>query len=166
MHFALIAAMSKNKVIGRDSQLPWKFPSDMKFFKETTTGKAVVMGRLTFESINSKPLPNRLNIVISSQIKPDNIDESIVWLNDPTALNLTNFPALSDQEVFIIGGSSIYSYFLDKSKFLYLTLIGRDYEGDSYFPDYESIFNQTIFNKTIIEKEVSLTFLKLQNPKL
>lgn len=166
MYFSLITAISKNLVIGKDNKLPWHFPSDMKFFRQTTTGKTVVMGRKTFNSLNSKPLPNRLNIVISSQSKPENIDSDIIWLNNPKYLNAQNLPQLDGQEVFIIGGSSLYQYFLDKSRFLYLTLIDREYEGDSCFPKYDHLFTSLVSSHTILENNTPLTFYKYQNPTL
>ncbi len=166
MYFSLISAVSKNLVIGKDNKLPWHFKTDMLFFKETTAGKTVVMGRKTFESIGSKPLPKRLNIVISSSPKPDEIDDSVIWLNDPTNLNPVFFPQLQDQEVFIVGGSSLYEYFLDKAKYLYLTMIDIEVIGDALFPEYKDVFTQVIKENKLEEKSTMLTFYKLQNPKL
>ncbi len=134
---SLIAAMGRNRVIGSKNALPWKLPADMKHFRELTRGKVVIMGRKTFESIG-KPLPNRINIVVTSQDKeiPGCITtpgEDGPWLHALVA-HLDGAP----QEVMVIGGASIYKKFLPKANRIYLTLIDEDFEGDAWFPIFEN----------------------------
>lgn len=131
MIISLIAAMGKNRVIGKDNSLPWKLPEDMKRFRELTAGKPVVMGRKTFESIG-KPLPNRKNIILTRD-KNYKADGCIVVHSVDDALNATK----ESNEVMIIGGANIYGQFLPIANKMYLTLIDADFEGDAYFPEYD-----------------------------
>lgn len=129
----MIAAMSRNRVIGKDNQIPWHLPADLAHFKRTTLGKAVLMGRKTFESIGH-PLPGRRNIVISRDFdyKADGIEliTSIDQLYSTAESNEID-------ELFIIGGGHLYELFLPKVNRLYLTKIDIDVDGDTYFPDFE-----------------------------
>lgn len=125
---ALIVAIARNGVIGRDGDLPWRIREDMKHFKNTTLGHAVIMGRRTFESIG-KPLPSRRNIVVSRN--PDAAFEGC-----ETATNLDDAVALartSDDMPFIIGGARLYEEALPKVTEIHLTRIDRDVEGDTFF---------------------------------
>jgi len=132
MQLSLIVAMTENRVIGKDNQLPWKIPADMRYFKQTTVGHPVIMGRKTFESLN-KPLVDRKNIVLSQQ-------------QDWQAAGCTVVHSIQDaltaaqdtQEVFIIGGATIYKAFLPLVDCIYLTEIHTILEGDSYFPELNS----------------------------
>ena len=130
MIISLIAAMGKNRVIGKDNSLPWKLPEDMKRFKEITSGKPVIMGRKTFESIG-RPLPNRLNIIITRD-KNYKAEGCIVVHSINEALKA----AEGNSEVMIIGGEQIFREFLPMANRMYLTLIDEDFEGDAYFPEY------------------------------
>jgi len=127
----LIAACSKNRVIGKDNGLIWKVPGDLKRFKELTTGHPILMGRKTFESIG-KPLPNRTNIVITRD-KDWKHKGCLVFNNIKEVL-----PLFVKEKLFIIGGGEIYNMFLDLSDKIELTLIDKDFEGDSYFPEIDS----------------------------
>ena len=123
----IIVAMSKNRVIGNNNQLIWKLSSDLKRFKELTTGSSIVMGRKTFESIG-KPLPNRRNIIITRN--NDYIVEGCEIVSSlEEALLLTN------NNCFIIGGGEIYKQALDITDKIYLTLVHKDFEGDTIFPE-------------------------------
>lgn len=126
----IIAAMSKNNVIGRDNKLIWSLPDDLKRFKELTMGHYIIMGRKTYESIG-KPLPGRKNIVISRnpnlKIKGVEIFSDIL-----KAIEYTN------NNCFILGGSEIYKQTIDLADFLYLTIINANLNGDSYFPQIDS----------------------------
>ena len=123
----IIVAMSKNRVIGNNNQLIWKLSSDLKRFKELTTGNSIVMGRKTFESIG-KPLPNRRNIIITRN--NDYIVEGCEIVSSlEEALLLTN------NNCFIIGGGEIYKQALDITDKIYLTLVHKDFEGDTIFPE-------------------------------
>lgn len=121
----IIAAISKNGVIGIDNKLPWHLPADLKHFKELTTGHTVVMGRKTFESIG-KPLPSRTNIVLTRDrsFKHDGV---LVAHDFNTIYNLK-------KEVFIIGGKDIYELFINEAQRLYITRIHATIHGDTYFP--------------------------------
>lgn len=129
MIISLIAALGKNRIIGNDNSIPWKLPADMKRFRELTTGKPVIMGRKTFESIG-RPLPNRTNIVITTD-KNYIADGCIVVHSVDEALK-----AAKGNEIMIIGGAQIYRQFLPIANKMYLTFIDKNFEGDSYFPEY------------------------------
>ena len=130
MIISLIAAMGKNRVIGHDNSIPWKLPADMKRFKDLTTGKPVIMGRKTFESIG-RPLPNRTNIIITSD-KNYKADGCIVVHSVDEALKVAK-----GDEIMIIGGAQIYKQFLPIANRMYLTFIDKNFEGDAYFPEYD-----------------------------
>ncbi|WP_213999307.1 type 3 dihydrofolate reductase [Arsukibacterium sp.] len=130
MKTAMIAAMAKGRVIGKNNQMPWHLPADLKHFKAVTMGKPVLMGRKTFQSIG-RPLPGRRNIVIS-RTTPDN-KQGVEWFSSVEQA----LAALSDSaEVMVIGGGEIYRQCLPFADILYLTEIELDAEGDAYFPDY------------------------------
>jgi len=123
----VIAAMSKNRVIGNNNQLIWKLSSDLKRFKELTSGHPVVMGRKTYESIG-RTLPNRRNIIITRNLEY-NVDGCEVVSSLEEALMLTN------NNCFIIGGGEIYKQSLDVADKIYLTLVDKEFEGDTSFPE-------------------------------
>jgi len=127
---SLIAALGKNNVIGVDNKLPWKLSADLKRFKAITSGKPVIMGRKTFESIG-RPLPNRTNIIITRD-KNYRADGCVIVNSAEEALNA----AKENEEVMIIGGAQIYAEFLPKANKMYLTVIEKEFEGDAYFPEY------------------------------
>ena|SRR3989338_6130186 len=131
MIISLIVAIGKNNVIGNKNSLPWSLPADMKHFKELTSGKPIVMGRKTFESIG-KPLPNRKNIIITRD--RDYKAEGCIVVH---SLNESLKAAKGNQEVMVIGGSQVYKEFLPKVDKMYLTLIDADFDGDVYFPKYD-----------------------------
>ena len=130
MIISLIAAIGKNWVIGKDNYLPWKLPEDMKRFKELTSGKPVIMGRKTFESIG-RPLPNRKNIIITRD-KNYKAGGCIVVHSAEEALKA----AQGNKEVMVIGGEQIFREFLPRASKMYLTFIEKEFEGDAYFPKY------------------------------
>jgi len=130
MIISLIAAMSKNRVIGKDNSLPWNMPNDKKHFWELTRGKPVVMGRKTYESIG-KPLPNRLNIIITRDQEYKAEGCTIVHSIDEAVT-----AAQGNEEIMVIGGSQIYEKFLPKANRMYLTFIDAEIDGDTYFPEY------------------------------
>jgi len=134
---SLVVAYAKSRVIGRDNELPWYIPDDLKHFKRLTTGKTVVMGRNTYESIVrrlGKPLPNRRNIVVSGSLKePIEGVEVAVSLED--ALNL----AKNDKETVLIGGQRIFEEAINKDMVerIYATEIDADVQGDTFFPELD-----------------------------
>ena len=127
---SIIAAIGKNNELGKNNTLIWSMPADMKFFRDTTRGHTVIMGRKTFESIG-KPFPNRNYIVITrdKNYKKDGI-EIVNSLNE--AINLT----IPNEEVFVIGGGEIYKQAIEIADKLYITHINtEDSEADSFFPE-------------------------------
>ena len=143
MKLVLIAAYAQNRVVGINNQLPWHLPEDLKYFKRTTTGKAIIMGRKTYESIG-RPLPNRTNIVITrnNEFSADGVK---VVSSLEAAIELAqevNFINGVD-EVMVIGGASIYEAALPKADRLYLTHVHADVKGDAYFPEFDlSLWSQ------------------------
>ncbi len=134
MKLSMIAAMSQNRVIGKDNQMPWHLPADLQWFKKTTLGSPILMGRKTYDSIGF-PLPGRLNIILSRNT--DLIIEGCSVVNSlEDALNLARRSQENVDEVFITGGAHLYNTFLEKADRLYLTLIEEKFEGDTFFPDY------------------------------
>ena len=132
MTISLIWAMADNRVIGIENRLPWKLPADMKWFRENTMGKPIIMGRLTFESFGAKPLPGRRNIIISRN--PTYSAEGIeVFTSIEDALQATQ----DSEEVMIIGGMSLYKQSLLFADRLYMTLIHANIEGDAWFPEFD-----------------------------
>ncbi len=121
---ALIAAFSLNHVIGRNGTLPWDLPEDLRRFRELTTGHTVIMGRKTYESIG-RPLPNRVNIVVNTTQD---------FAGCLSARSLLDALEMARGDAFVIGGSSLFNEALPLADRLYLTLIDRTIEGDTYFP--------------------------------
>ena len=136
MILSLICAMARNKVIGRDNQLPWHLPDEMRHFKERTEGKPVIMGRKTFESLPF-PLPKRKNIVVTRQ--KTNIQGVEVVNSLERALTHAQQHCIKYKidECFIIGGAVLYAEALPLADQLYLTTVNADVEGDTYFPEYD-----------------------------
>lgn len=131
----MIAAMGENRVIGKDNDLVWHLPDDMKYFMKTTSGHHVIMGRKNYESIPEKfrPLPNRTNIVITRQ--EDYEAPGAIVVNDLTAA-LEIARQRDETEAFIIGGGQIYELGLEHADTLYLTEIQASFEGDTWFPSF------------------------------
>lgn len=130
----LIAALSDNHVIGHDGKIPWRLPEDMKLFKRLTTGNTVVMGRKTYESMG-KPLPNRNNIVLSSSLLASSSQGIIVCKTLEDALRVAE---PFNKEVFMIGGSKVYEQSLSLAQRMYLSYVQGNYEGDAFFPKFNS----------------------------
>jgi dihydrofolate reductase len=134
-HFKAIAAMSLNRVIGAGGRIPWHLPEDFKWFKKTTTGHVIVMGRKTFESIG-KPLPNRTTLVLSRSAQSIS---GVRVISDLSQIDPAD-PALAGREIFICGGARVYEQALPLCSDLYLTLVKRLVEGDTFFPPFEEQF--------------------------
>ena len=135
MKIAMIAAMAKQRVIGKDNQMPWHLPADLQHFKAVTLGKPVLMGRKTFESIG-RPLPGRRNLVVSRTLPVDT--KGVEWFS---SVELALVAASSSSEVMVIGGGEIYRQCLPLADTLYLTEIELMVDGDAYFPDYQQTAN-------------------------
>ena len=143
MTVSLIVAMTQDRVIGKNNTLPWPtIKEDMQHFRKITTGHPIIMGRKTYESIG-RPLPKRTNIVITQQ---DNlkIDGCFIVNSFIEALSVEKA-----DEVFVIGGASIYEQALPLADKIYLTMIKKSYSGDTFFPKItESNWNKTLLNET------------------
>ena len=127
----IIVAMDKNRVIGKNNQLPWHISDELKNFKKFTTGNTILMGRKTFESIG-RPLPNRNNVVISTSLQPTegidvckNIEEGITKAKS------------YEKDIFIIGGAQIYKQMLPLVEKMYISYIKKEYDGDVFFPEFD-----------------------------
>lgn len=133
MGIALVAAVGENRVIGRAGGLPWHIPGDLEFFKKTTMGKPVIMGRKTWESLR-RPLPGRTNIVISR-------DPEYTADGAQVASGLDQALAVAGEraggEIMVIGGAEIYRLALPKADRLYLTEVALSPDGDAFFPDFD-----------------------------
>ena len=135
---SIIVAVAQNGTIGDKNSLLWHIKEDMRFFRTTTSGHAVIMGRKTFESLGSKPLPKRTNIVITRQ--------DVEFEGALTAHSLQEAIAMAegDEEIFIIGGAQIYAQALECADRLYLTLVEKEYEGDTSFPEIDYRYWQLV----------------------
>ena len=129
MKISIIVAMSKNRVIGKDNTMPWHLSDDLKNFKSITMGKTIIMGRLTYESIG-KPLPGRNNIILSKSLTLSTVP---VYKTINDALQSVK----DEEEIFIIGGSEIYSQTIDLATRIFITKIDEIIQGDKYFPDVD-----------------------------
>ena len=129
-----IVAMAANRVIGNGNKIPWHLPEDLKFFKVTTLGHAIVMGRKTYDSIG-KPLPGRQNIILSRTM-PET--EGITIIRSPEEL----VTLLNSSDFFVIGGAEIYKLLLPYCDELYVTHLPSVVSGDTYFPEFEAAFDQ------------------------
>ena len=162
MNFKIIVAATKKFGIGFKNKLPWRVPEDLKHFSKTTIGKgnnAIIMGRNTWESIGSKPLPKRHNIIVSSTIEKPEYENVAVFKNPKEAFNYCNSSRFD--ETWIIGGEKIYAHFMDPASIAYsrkitdcfMTVIPGDYECDTYFPlnQFWSLHKTTKLENTDLE---------------
>lgn len=148
---ALIVAYSENRVIGNQGIIPWKIKGEQKRFKELTTGNVVIMGRRSYEEIG-KPLPNRTTIVVSNTKRYE--DENCFTANSL----MEAIKIAGDREIYISGGSRLYEETLSMVDKMYVTIIEKHLEGDTYFPD----FKKDDFDKEIIERfdgDIPYTYL-------
>ncbi len=135
MKLILIAALNKNRVIGKNGKIPWHIPEDLQRFKQLTIHHTVLMGRKTFESIGT-PLLNRKNVVISKQkIASENIE---IYSSLESALSHLH----TEEQIFIIGGGEIFRQTIDLADELLLTMVDNDELGDTFFPEYEHLIGR------------------------
>lgn len=149
MKIAIIAAIAKNRVIGKDGKIPWHISDDLKRFRKLTTDHTILMGRKTFESLG-RQLPNRRNVVISSRTIPDvesyrSIFEALEAL-------------ANEDKIFVIGGGQIYAELLNRADELFLTILDKEVDGDTFFPPYEELV-ATRFKLTNKEEQDGYTFM-------
>jgi len=126
----IVVAIGENNAIGKDNQLLWYLPADLKHFKNITTGHTVIMGRKTFDSVG-KPLPNRRNIIITRHVM--HIEGCEVVSSIDAALAL----CADEEEVFIVGGAEIYKQSIHLTDRIYLTIVHKKFEADSFFPEID-----------------------------
>lgn len=129
---SIIVAVSDDWGIGKDNELLWKISDDLKRFKNLTTGKTVIMGKKTWESLPRKPLPGRINIVLTD-IPDEKIDQAITVHSIPEALSKCR----EGEEAFIIGGGSVYRQFMPEADKLYITHVHKKAPADIYFPEID-----------------------------
>jgi dihydrofolate reductase len=152
---SIIAAIGKNRELGKNNQLLWHIPEDFKRFKALTSGHIVIMGRKTFESIG-KPLPNRTNYIITRNKEYKAIGGQVFNSLEEAISN-----SKSTEEIFIIGGAEIYQQAMKYADRLYLTLVDKEYpDADAFFPDY-SLFKSVIFQENHPENEPKFRFINL-----
>jgi dihydrofolate reductase len=149
VRLALIAAIARNRVIGKAGTLPWHIPDDLKRFKHLTSGRTVLMGRKTYASIG-RPLPHRRNVVISSR--------EIPGVESYRRLDHALEAVKNDEQVFVIGGGRLYEALLDRADELFLTLIDDEVEGDTLFPPFEHLLAAR-FRETFREVHTGFTFV-------
>ena len=151
---ALIAAISTNGVIGKDCKLPWHIPEDLKRFKELTSGKTVLMGRKTFESILGylgKPLPNRKNIVITRQEGYAVPEGVLIYKSVEEALQKHR-----TEDIYVIGGAEMYAQTIGLADKLYITEVHREIEGDAVFPE----IRENIWHESAREEHKEFSFVE------
>lgn len=136
MDICAIAAVAENGIIGKDGELPWHYPKDLEHFKYSTMNKPIIMGRKTFDSFPN-PLPDRTHIVLTRNKSLDDSNDSVYYVNTPDeAIDLAQ--SITDDTAYIIGGQTIYELFFDDLDSMLLTEINKEYEGDTYFPEFDS----------------------------
>jgi dihydrofolate reductase len=151
----MIVAMGTNRVIGQANQLPWRLPADLKYFKRTTMGKALIMGRKTYETIG-RPLPGRKNIILTRD-ESYHAEGCLVVHSVESGL-----AEAGDREVMIIGGGQLYRLFLPLAERIYVTQIDSEFEGDTFFPtlnDNQWIVVQRSESVLDIDTDLSYAFV-------
>ena len=169
MRISLIAAMDRNRVIGRDNDLPWHLPADLLWFKKNTLGKPIVMGRKTFDSIGHA-LPGRTNIVLTRD-ETFQADGCVVVHNLAEALKAASdhVSDFDEREVVVIGGGELFEILIDIADRLYLTQIDADFEGDTFFPKFEPVEWNIVWQEELLRSEGCLfdtRFMILERIKL
>lgn len=131
---SIIVAVANKNVIGKDNTLIWHLPEDLKRFKQITTGKTIIMGRRTFESLG-RVLPNRKHIVLCNDMQMDIDNENVEVVDD---IKLLDKYINSDDENFVIGGATIYKLLMPYASKMYITEINQDFDGDAFFPEIKA----------------------------
>ncbi len=154
MKLSIIAAHDPNLVIGADGKLPWHYKKDLQFFKKTTMGHPIVMGRGVFEELNEKPLPGRKNIVLS---QTKSYDQAETCSSLPEALE----KAGDSGKIFIIGGGEVYRQTIGMADELIITLIHKEFEGDTFFPEYRHLIG-TVWKEAWRENHQEISFIRYE----
>ena len=152
---SIIVAKAKNNIIGKNNELVWHLPEDLKHFKNLTTGHTIIMGRKTFESLE-KVLPNRKHVIFSQnpdfKVKDENVEvvHSLLQIQDLIE---------GEEEAFVIGGAMIYNFLMPYVKKMYVTQINEEFDGDAFFPKiYEKVWKKTSEEKGIKNEENKLDY--------
>ena len=168
---AVIAAIGRNRVLGKKNELLWHIPDDLKRFKQLTLGHPVIMGRKTFDSIMNiigKPLPGRTNIVVTRNPMPEerfhasHSTEEVFFVASISEAIEKAKTCPGAEEIFIGGGGQIYKEALPLVDKLYLTLIDDEKEGDSFFPPYEPQFTKVVFEENREHEELKYRWVDLE----
>lgn len=154
MTLCAIAAVSKNGVIGKDGELPWHYPEDLKHFKNKTINHPLIMGRKTYESF-SDPLPNRHHIVLTRDESLKSNNEDVIFVNSIDEA-IEEADSKEKDKSYVIGGGLIYELFIDYLDEMILTEINEEYEGDTYYPE----FNSNEWDSRIIEDYPDFNIVK------
>ena len=158
MRISIIVAMGENRVIGFGGTMPWHIPGDLKYFKEKTMGKPVIMGRRTFQSIG-KPLPGRTNIILSGD-QSFHADGATIAHDREEAVAIAKQAEGGDDEIMIIGGAKVYTHFAELTDRIYLTQIHAKPEGDTFFHEFD--LNQWVeFSREDHDGGLSYSFIVL-----
>lgn len=157
MTLAAIVAHDPDLVIGKDGDLPWHYSEDLKYFKRTTMGRPLIMGRVVFEELGEKPLPGRENIVLSRTRTYDHVP---TFSSFEDAMNYVK----GEELVFLIGGGEVYSQFMNRVDKLFVTEIHQSFEGDTYFPEYRDEIGNT-WKEIKREDHSDLSFVVYQRMK-
>lgn len=166
MRLSLIVAMAENRVIGVDNRLPWHLSADLQNFKKLTMGKPILMGRRTFESIG-RPLPGRENVIVTRTPGYNPPGCSVFPSVDAALERLSGY-----EEVMVIGGAAFYTSLLPSAHRLYLTVIHHEFEGDTFFPNFDLCNWKEVCRREVRDDDsvpFSYTFLtldKLQSPAI
>lgn len=154
---SIIAVIGRNRELGKDNKLLWHVPGDLPRFKQITTGHPVIMGKNTFLSLD-KPLSNRTNIVVSNSLAPN---EQITVVSSITEALTTAETAPGNEEIFIIGGGTLYRQTIDIADRLYLTIVNSTASADTFFPEYNQ-FTAVLFQELHQAKAFTFQYLTLE----
>lgn len=135
MKLTIIAAKSANGVIGKNNDIPWKLPSDLKHFKKMTLGHPMILGRKTFDSFGGRPLPKRPHIIMTNKLVFDPEYEDQVFVVNSAEQAMETAASITVGEVFVIGGATIYEQFMKYATRMILTELVDEFDGDTYFPE-------------------------------
>ncbi len=158
MNISIIVAVDKNWGIGKDNTIPWYISADLKRFKRLTTGNVIVMGKNTWFSLPKRPLPNRKHIVLTSSKMSNDFEGAIICTEISKSFDLMD----KEKENFIIGGASIYKAFLPYANKLYLTVIHKAYEVDTFFPEIIEKNWELVSKEDFLEEKIPYTNLILK----
>lgn len=148
MKYSIIAAMDDNNLIGNNNELPWNIPEDLKWFQKCTINKPIIMGKNTWESLGSKPLTNRLNLIVSKSMELPKTRDHYVFRSVRDATKFAEkciMKRLFLSEIFYIGGRSIYAEALSFCTHMYITHVDGTYSGNVYFPEFSLNTYNTIY---------------------